>query len=425
MMKVRKALIAIPIVLLLSMVAIVAARFLSQEDEEVADESGVAVVAGHAERTEIEEILRYPGTCIPKGTVTVVPKISGRIAALHVNEGDAVAAGRLLVTLEDDAVRLQMEQALSAWNAASAQFRKAERGVREGELESAKASLGQAEEDLAVAERAFDRSKRLLDAGAIARAKFEESENEVSAARTRLENARRSVQMMEEGASSEELDMANSNAQAMEAQYNLAKLQFDYARVSAPVSGIVAKVFVDEGNTVAVGSPLATLVREDPMGVSIAVPEKYYGRFIEDDVEHTVRVFPAAYPDREPFLGVVSSVAPVIDAGSRTFEVIGTIENAQRLLRSGMYVNAEIITGSRRNVLVVPRTAIVLRDDRPVVFSIMEGNSFHVTQIPVELGITSGHQIEIIGTISTDDLLVFRGNSFLEDGQRVQLVEGM
>ena len=424
-MEAKKKILVIAVLLVIGMAAIVAVRLFSKKDADSGTEAGVVVVAGYAQRSEIEEILRYPGTLIPKGTVTVVPKISGRIAELLVKEGDPVSLGQRLLTIEDDSVRLQMKQALSAWNAALAQYRKAERGVREGELESAKASLGQAEEDLAVAERGFERSKRLLEAGAIARAKFEESENALSTARTELENARRSVQMMEEGASSEELDMAQSNADAMEAQYNLAKLQFDYARVAAPVSGIVARVFVDEGNTVGVGSPLLTLVAEDPIGVSIAVPEKYYGRFLNSERDLSVRVFPVAYPDQDPFVGAVSAVAHVIDTTSRTFVVEATIENRQRLLRPGMYVNAEIITGSREDVMVVPRTAIVLRNDNTVVFRIDEGNSHHVSMVTVKTGMTSNNMIEIIGMISTSDILVLRGNSFLEDGQQVRLVEDL
>ena len=423
--KKRTLVIALPVLLVIGMAAIVAIRLFSTEDADSDIKAGVVVVAGHAQHSEIEEILRYPGTLVPQGTVTLVPKISGRIAKLLVEEGDPVALGQQLLAMEDDSVRLQMEQALSAWNAAVAQYRKAERGVREGELESAKASLGQAEEDLAIAERSFDRSKRLLEAGAIPRTKYEESENALSAARTELENARRSVKMMEEGASSEELDMAQSNADAMEAQYNLAKLQFDYARISAPVPGIVARVFVDEGNTVGVGSPLITLVAEDPIGVSIAVPEKYYGRFINNEQDLSVRVFPVAYPAQDPFVGAVSAVAHVIDSTSRTFVVEATIENRQRLLRPGMYVNAEIITGSRKDVMVVPRTAIVLRNDNTVVFRIDEGNSQHVSMVAVETGITSNNMIEISGMISTEDILVLRGNSFLEDGQQVRVVEDM
>ena len=424
-LKKRIVLIALPVLLVIGMAAIVVIRLFPTEDADSGIETGVVVVAGHARRTEIEEILRYPGTLVPQGTVTLVPKISGRIAELLVKEGDPVSLGQQLLTMEDDSVRLQMEQALSAWNASMAQYRKAEHGVRDGEIQSAKASLGQAEEDLAVAERGFDRSKRLLEAGAIARAKFEESENALSAARTELENARRSVQMMEEGASSEELDMAQSNADAMEAQFNLAKLQFDYARIAAPVSGIVARVFVDEGNTVSVGSPLVTLVAEDPIGVSIAIPEKYYGRFINSERDLPVRVHPVAYPDQDPFTGAVSAVAHVIDATSRTFVVEATIENRQRLLRPGMYVNTEIITGSRKDVMVVPRTAIVLRNDNTVVFRIDEGNSQHVSMVAVETGITSNNMIEISGMISTEDILVLRGNSFLEDGQQVRVVEDM
>ena len=125
----------------------------------------VGIELGSADRGDVEEVLRYPGTLVSSDTVTLVPKLAGRVEMIRVSEGDLVKAGSLLVVLEAEGAALQVGQAKSAWNAALAQLRKAERGVRDAELESAQASLQQAEEDLAVAERNLDRSTRLYEAG--------------------------------------------------------------------------------------------------------------------------------------------------------------------------------------------------------------------------------------------------------------------
>ena len=416
----RRLLLLVPFLVVLGIAAVVAVRLLESDTKSPDETLGTPVIVGSAVRGDVEEVLRYPGTLVSSDTVTLVPKLAGRVEKIRVNEGDLVKAGSLLVVLEAEGAVLQVGQAQSAWNAALAQLRKAERGVRDAELESAQASLQQAEEDLAVAERNLDRSTRLYEAGAIAKSAFEEAENALSTARTQLENARRSVKMMEDGASTEELDMARANAEAAKAQYDLARLQLDYASVTAPVSGIIGKVHVEEGNMVGLGTPLVSIVQQDPIEVRVQIPEKHYGRFSSG--KGAARVVPIAYPDSDPFPGWVTSVAPVIDPASRTFGVSASIPNPDGLLKPGMYVNTEIVTGVADNLLMVPQTALVLRDEQPVIFLIRRMPQDVAVQVPVTPGHRGDGVVAVVGDVTEGDLIVFEGNAFLEDGQTVEVV---
>lgn len=419
----RRLYVLIPVIVVVAIFSIAAIRFFISRNEVDQEITAVPVVVGSPVRRSVEETLRYPGTLASSETVTVVPKIAGRIESIYVREGEAVKRGNLLIELEAEAAQLQAEQALSAWNAADAQLRKAERGVREAELENAQADLRQAEADFTVAENNFERSKRLYEAGTIAKAAYEDAENELGSARTSLENARRSVKMMEEGASSEELDMARANAEAAKAAYELAKLQLDNATVTSPVSGLVARIFVDVGNTVGAGTALLAIVQEDPIEACIRIPEKYYSRFAEASAAIPVRVFPIAYPDRPPFEGKVTSVAPVIDPASRTFEVCADIGNSRRLLKPGMYVNTEIVIGNRADLLMVPNSAVVIRDDQHVMYIVVNSESTTAVEVPVEKGIAAEGFTAVSGAVTEDDLVIILGNAFLEDGQRVEVVE--
>ena len=415
------------IVFLMIAVAVVfgaaAIRHFTTQQAPVQHLSAVGVITAFPERRTVDEVLRYPGTLVSPKTVTLVPKIAGRVERITVREGELVQAGALLILLEAQAAGLQAEQALSAWNAADAQLRKAERGVRDAELESAQADLSQAEEDFSVAEKNFERSKRLYEAGTISKAAHEDAENKLNAARTQLENARRSVGMMEEGASSEDLEMARANAQAAKAVYELARLQLGYAKVTAPGPGVVAKVFVDEGNMVGTSTALMAIVQEDPMEARLQVPEKYYAHFLRASRPILVKVFPIAYPGEPPFDGAVTSVAPIIDPASRTFQVSAEIENSSGLLKPGMYVNTEIVIGREEEQLMVPDTAVVLRDDKPVVYRVVKDASAVARQVPVETGMKSGGYTSVTGEITEADEIVILGNAFLEDGQQVEVIE--
>jgi HlyD family secretion protein len=425
----RRRIVAIALVSLL--VALVAwgllRGMLGGEPERVAV-AGVAVVTEAPDRRDVEEILRYPGTLSPRQTITVVPKVSGRVDRIHVAEGDRVSAGALLVTIDSESVSLQADQAYAAWQAAEAQLRKAERGVRNEELENAAATLAQAEDDFEIAERNLERSKRLFDAGTIPRAKYEEAESAVGAAETTLENARRSLAMMREGATSEDLDAVRAQAEALKAQYDLAALQKGEALVTAPSPGTVAKLLVDPGNLVGPGTALLALVSEHPIHAIIAIPEKHYSRFAGSAASSAavpkteVRVYPVAYGSAERFAGTLERVSPLIDPQSRTFTVEATVPNLDGRLRPGMYVNAEIVIDRRADSLTVPESALVTRDGMLAVFVVETGNSEHARMREISVGLRSDGVVEVLGGLEEADRVVTDGNAFLEDGQLVRII---
>ncbi len=419
----KRIIFILPIIAVVAVFGIAGFRYFSGKNLVVEEISSVPVVTGSPVRRTFEEILRYPGTLNSSVTVTIVPKIPGRVEQIEVREGDFVRSGMMLIRLEAESASLQADQALSAWNAADAQLRAAERGVRDAELENAQADLSQAEEDFASAERNFERSKRLYESGTIAKAAYEDAESKLGSARTKLANARRSVKMMEEGAGTEELDMAKANAEAAKAVYDLAKLQLDYAEIASPVAGIIAMVLVDEGNMVGIGTALMAIVQEDPIEVCVRVPEKHYARFSTVRGDIRIRVSPIAYPDHTPFDGVITKVAPIIDPGSRTFEVCAAVGNPTGLLKPGMYVNTEIVVGLEAGLLMVPYTAVVLRDERQVLFKVVGDDSLAASRIEVETGKKSDGFTAVTGDFSEEDTIVILGNSFLEDGQSVVVVD--
>jgi multidrug resistance efflux pump len=191
----------------------------------------------------IERILSTSGTLIAGATIHITSKVSGRIEAILVQEGQAVTDGELLVQIEEEAPRLQVEQAHAAWQAAEAQYQKALKGARPEELENARALYEKAEKDLATAEEGFSRSEQLYNSGTIPKAQFEQAESSLRAARTELENAGRSLQLLEQGASAEEKRMARAQAEAAGASFRLARLQLEFTRIRAPCAAVVAKVF--------------------------------------------------------------------------------------------------------------------------------------------------------------------------------------
>ena len=403
-------------------VAIPLVRLLLKPSEEEKVETGTPVIIASPKTGVIRNILSYPGNLIAETTTTIVPKIAGKILKIHVIENQRIEKNQLLVSLEDDIVRLQMEQAKAAYTAAEAQSLKAQRGVRIEELDNARASVNQAEEALEIAQSNLTRTKTLYDSGTIAKAKFEEIQNQFRSAETDVENAKRSLTLMEQGASDEDLAMAGANADAAAKRLELAQLQLDYAGVRSPVSGTIAKILVEEGNMAGPGVPLLAIINYDLIFADVAIPEKYYGSISgQGDTIHA-EVFPIAYPDLPPFPGEITGIAPIIDPQSRTFNVEVGLENLSSLLKPGMFVNVNIILNQINNALLVPSLSLLHRNNQQVVFVLAEGNSFHARMVTVETGMESGGFTQILSGITLEDEIIIEGNAFLENDQLIQVV---
>lgn len=386
---------------------------------------GVSVIVRPPRLGTIERTLSTSGTLVPKNTVTLTSKIAGRIEAILVEEGDQVAAGQLLVQIEREAPSLQVQQAYAAWQAAETQADKARRGVRVEELENTRALLEKAKKDLAGAEENFSRSEKLFQSGAIARAQLEEAESSLRAARTELENSGRTVKMHEQGARPEEQEMARAQAEAARASYELARLQADFTRLRAPEAGVVARVLQDQGNIVGTATPILILVRDDPIQVRIAVPEKYYGEIRDDPAAVDARVYPAAYPGSDAFRGTLKAISPTVDPASRTFAVTVEMANPNGLLRPGMYANVELVLERVDQALLVPFSAVLDRAGESTVF-VARAEAAHprARARKVTLGITNPQEVQVLSGLEPQDRVIVEGNIFLEDGQRITVLRG-
>lgn len=391
-------------------------------DAEVQQRVTVRVEGPHS--GAIERVLNTSGTLRAGGTINVTSKIAGRIEAIPVQEGEAVSEGDLLVQIEEQTPRLQLEQAQAAWQAAQAQYEKALRGPRPEELENARALYEKAEKDLVTAEESFTRSEQLYHSGTIPKAQFEQAESTLRASRTELENAGRSLQMLEEGASEEEKRIARAQADAARAGYELARVQLDNTRIRAPGAAVVAKILQDAGNVVGTSAPILVLVQDERIQVEIELAEKYYGEILGNAKSLEARIMPEAYPGSDPFSGGVFTVAPTINPGSRTFTVTLDISDSQDLLRPGMYAEVELVLKRVSDALLVPASALLDRDGRQLVFVVEgSGENTFASARNVVTGLSGAAEVQILSGIDLQDRVIVEGNSFLEDGQAIGVLE--
>lgn len=319
----------------------------------------------------VPDLLEAVGTVRARNSALIAARIAGTVTALHVREGDRVARGKLLLTLE------AAESAASAAGARAAVV-EAERGVEEARARKR------------LAEATYERYQRLFAEQAVARQEFENRQ------------AEREVALQGEARAEARLVQAREGARA-------AGTLAGYTRVTAPVSGLVTGKSVDLGMTVFPGTPLMTVEEEGGYRLEVAAPETLAGKVRPGD---SVKV--AVEGGAAPLEGRVAEVVPTVDPASRTFTV--KVDVAAKGLRSGMYGRASFPAGTRTGLLV-PKGAIVERGALTSVWVV--GKDDIARMRLVKSGRTVGEKVEILAGLSGGERIVVGGAEKVVDGAKV------
>lgn len=293
----------------------------------------------------------------------VSPKADGRIDKLLVDEGDAVTAGMVLAQLDVNELAAQVMQA-------------------EGQLLQAKATLEQNELN-------FRRMDALYQKNAV-------SAQTLDSARTQR-------------------DLAQGGVNAAQGNLLLLKTRLDNARIISPLNGVVIKRYVQAGAFSKAGSPIVAVADTSTLLAKAMVGE---AQIAELSVGTPVKVRVNALQGQE-FKGVLTRLSPAASVPTRTFTAEVSIPNPTQALKVGMYANADIGGQVRKNVLVVPEGALVLREDQKTVFVVQADSK--VMQRVLKLGDAAGGWVEVIDGLKEGDRIVVAGQHKLKDGTTVRL----
>jgi RND family efflux transporter MFP subunit len=188
------------------------------------------------------------------------------------------------------------------------------------------------------------------------------------------------------------------------------------AFITAPFDGIVSDRSVTEGANVTTTTQLLSLISKD-LEIALSVDEASVARFQENaPATFTVSAFPG-----EVFKGIVTSVFPTGDTRSRTFTVKVKPDDPAGRLRPGMFAQLTVELARHENVLTVPKDAVVLRNDKPVVFVVEGGNT--AAQRSLTTGLSDDKHTEVSSGVQDGDTVVVTGQATLRDKDVVRVVQ--
>jgi membrane fusion protein (multidrug efflux system) len=206
-----------------------------------------------------------------------------------------------------------------------------------------------------------------------------------------------------------------------------AKTAVENAQVVAPFAGMVAEKAVTPGEAISPGVPVMTVVDIDNPWVEVQIDEVDIAKV---RTGQRVRFTTDAFQDEEFFGKIIwlNKKAELKKVGGRVrmdeedlvFRGKVEFEDGSGLLRPGMSVYVEVITGEKKDVLTVPREAVTLREGKRVVFSVQKGRA---RQKKVELGIKDAEKVEIVKGLSLGEQVAASNLDKLRDKMSVKPLE--
>ena len=196
--------------------------------------------------------------------------------------------------------------------------------------------------------------------------------------------------------------------EAARARLDRAKLDRERAEIIAPFDGTMDDVRVSPGQRVNAGQEIGKLVDLDNLRVDAAVLEHDLP-LIRVGGEATVTT--AATPDR-PVRGRITAILPLVDSATRAGRALVNVAG-RGILRPGMYADVRLEASRLSDRVIVPTTAVIERDGRPLVFVVKDGRAQWVYINP---GRSNGFETEVLPDSSTGEIPLNAGDTVLIEG---------
>lgn len=343
--------------------------FACEDEPEVAAPPRLVTVETVSRGDAIDRMVLL-GEVRGKTEVRVFSPMPERIETLHVREGDRVAEGDPIATLEADLFSTDVAQAGAALSAAE---------IARDQLSTE-----------------LERARGLVAARALASSQIETLESRLAAAQAQVSQLR-----------------AASRAAGERRARTV---------VRAPAAGVIAELVVSEGDVAVPQIPICTVVDLDVVRIETHPIESDYVKLRSD---LAVTVTPLALPDVRRS-GTITRISPVLDRLTRTATVEIEVANEGAVMRPGMVAEASFELDRRPSVVLVPSRAVVLtsrsEQDRSAHVFVREGEI--AKRLDVTLGRRYDENTEIVSGLSGGEEVIVEGHFLLRDGSRIRTSAG-
>ncbi|MFH2034780.1 MAG: efflux RND transporter periplasmic adaptor subunit [Candidatus Zixiibacteriota bacterium] len=214
-------------------------------------------------------------------------------------------------------------------------------------------------------------------------------------------------------------DLSSAERDFVNARYSYAnaRLQLEKLNVTALFDGIITDLpFYGKDQLIQTGTLMAEVMDYSRLYSEVALPGKEIDRVKKGQIVNVTNYSKAD----DTLFGTISQVSPALDPNSRTFKATIVIDNPGLILRSGMFVKADIVVESRDSAIVIPKDAVLDRRGSKIVYVVEKGIA---VERRLETGLSNKTDIEILSGLTTEDRLVIEGFETLRNSSKVKVLE--
>ncbi|KPU45508.1 multidrug export protein EmrA [Oxobacter pfennigii] len=372
---------------------------------------------------EIQQYVEDTATVECQNTQTVYIEGSGKITEIYFDTGDAVNAGDLLLSLDTSDSELQLKNASSQVAAAESQVTGTQINNYSNQIGIASAALEQAKIARDSAERNFNTSQSLFDAGMISTEEYNKvKENHQSAINSYkaaelglLEAQKGSPEYVKKGYSSQ-------LEQALVLRDTILK-NIDRQKLISPISGEILENLIEENSILTPGAPAfiigdtsilklnAYILSDESYKISLGDKVEIRGKYLGDNVA----------------FGKVSKIAPSaktvtsnLGVNQKRVAVTIDITGDYGLLKPGYNTDIKIITDEIANTITVPDSAVFDYKGSSCVFVVDNGKAV-IRQ--VEKGLEGSKSIEITQGLNEGEVILIKPDNNIKEGIKISPVK--
>jgi len=354
------------------------------------------------EKGDIARSVVATGKIEPLAKVEVKSKASGLIKQVFVHYSDWVKKGQVLVELDKEELQAQVRESRAALMASQAAEDSASATYEKNKVEAEAP-------DLPFLKANMDRAHQLKSQGLIAQAVLEDAERTYQSALNKQMTALRNINVSR-------AEIARAKAGVAEAQATLDRADENLrnSTIVSPMDGIVLSRDVEVGDAV---SSILVLGSQATKIMTLGDVSDVYvlGKVDEADIgkvylSQPARIVVESFKDKK-FVGKVTKISPlgVEKDNVTTFEVRVSIRNPSGELKANMSANAEIILEEKKNVLLVPESAVVYDRQRNTSLEVPDlANEKGRRQVACKLGISNGVKTELISGLKEGEKVILQ-----------------
>jgi multidrug efflux pump subunit AcrA (membrane-fusion protein) len=376
----------------------------------------VYVQAAHPEKGEISEQITADATLAPLAQAAISPKVTAPVRKFYVQRGSRVRAGQLLATLENRDLEAAALDNQGAYNAAQGTYDIATGATVPEDTVKAQLDVTQATANLNLAQSIVDSRAQLFAQGAIPGRDLDTAKASLVQAQAAHEIAEQHFEAVQKISHQAALESAEGQLTSAKGKYLGAQAQLSYTEIRSPISGVVTDRPLFAGETAAAGNPVITV-----MDTSALLAKLHLSQLQAQQLSVGAAATVAVAGITDPVPAKVSLISPALDPGSTTVEVWLRVENAKGTLKAGTPVHTTITGRTAADALLVPLEAVQTEADGVSKFVLVIKADGSADKRPVTLGLRNPESAQILSGLTPGDTVITSGGYGLDPGTKVKV----